>query len=91
MLICLLLILLVNTYAGKLILDFWRWTIGVKVRFEAGVNIKSKNPLLKGMGFRGLEQIRTAVQGFADLCLATRPRDHFLMECKCRDILCLFK
>ena len=23
---------------------------------------------------RGIEQIRTAVQGFADLCLATRPR-----------------
>lgn len=26
---------------------------------------------------RGLERIRTAVQGFADLCLTTRPRDHF--------------
>ncbi len=25
---------------------------------------------------RGLERIRTAVEGFADLCLATRPRDH---------------
>ncbi len=24
--------------------------------------------------FRGTEQIRTAVGGFADLCLATRPR-----------------
>ena len=24
---------------------------------------------------RGLEQIRTAVKGFADLCLATRPRN----------------
>ena len=26
--------------------------------------------------FRGLERIRTAVDGFADHCLATRPRDH---------------
>ncbi len=25
----------------------------------------------------GPERIRTAVQGFADLCLATRPQDHF--------------
>ena len=24
----------------------------------------------------GLERIRTAVDGFADHCLATRPRDH---------------
>ena len=24
----------------------------------------------------GSEQIRTAVEGFADLCLATRPRNH---------------
>ncbi len=31
---------------------------------------------------RGREQIRTAVQGFADLCLATRPRDHFLLAAK---------
>jgi hypothetical protein len=28
--------------------------------------------------FRGDERIRTAVRGFADLCLATRPRRHFL-------------
>lgn len=25
----------------------------------------------------GRERIRTAVRGFADLCLATRPRDHY--------------
>lgn len=25
---------------------------------------------------RGSERIRTAVRGFADLCLATRPRNH---------------
>ena len=30
-----------------------------------------------GMLFGGRERIRTAVQGFADLCLATRPLDHF--------------
>lgn len=28
--------------------------------------------------FRGVERIRTAVEGFADLCLATRPRRHKL-------------
>ncbi len=28
-----------------------------------------------GMLFGGRERIRTAVQGFADLCLATRPLD----------------
>lgn len=33
-----------------------------------------KNP--HGGGFiRGRERIRTAVEGFADPCLATRPRD----------------
>ncbi len=31
--------------------------------------------------FRGRERTRTAVEGFADLCLATRPRD--LEDCKC--------
>ena len=42
---------------------------------------KRKKPL-KISGFpayaiilRGLEQIRTAVEAFAELCLATRPRD----------------
>ncbi len=29
---------------------------------------------LKFQNERGVERIRTAVQGFADLCLATRPR-----------------
>ena len=35
--------------------------------------------------YRGSEQIRTAVRGFADLCLATRPRNLFrpvLQECE---------
>ena len=30
----------------------------------------------EGICLRGSEQIRTAVKGFADLCLATRPRNH---------------
>lgn len=30
---------------------------------------------MKGV-FGGLERIRTAVEAFAELCLATRPRDH---------------
>ncbi len=29
-------------------------------------------------GFGGFERIRTAVEGFADLCLATRPRNHLI-------------
>ncbi len=29
---------------------------------------------------RGREQIRTAVQGFADLCLTARPRDHLRVQ-----------
>lgn len=29
--------------------------------------------------FRGPERIRTAVQAFAELCLATRPQDHILL------------
>jgi hypothetical protein len=28
--------------------------------------------------FRGLERIRTAVEAFAELCLATRPRDQLI-------------
>lgn len=33
--------------------------------------------------FGGRERIRTAVQGFADLCLTTRPRDPFIkQDCK---------
>jgi hypothetical protein len=31
---------------------------------------------LEGLG--GFERIRTAVQGFADLCLATRPQSPFI-------------
>jgi hypothetical protein len=29
--------------------------------------------------FRGRERIRTAVRAFAELCLATRPPDHFYL------------
>ena len=36
--------------------------------------------------FRGRERIRTAVQGFADLCLATRPLDPLFRVCKCTKI-----
>ncbi|MFM1879642.1 MAG: hypothetical protein RLZZ241_2508 [Bacteroidota bacterium] len=32
-----------------------------------------KRPGTPGL-FRGIERIRTAVQAFAELCLATRPR-----------------
>ena len=29
---------------------------------------------------RGLERIRTAVEAFAELCLATRPQDHIYLR-----------
>ena len=29
---------------------------------------------------RGPERIRTAVEAFAELCLATRPRDHLFID-----------
>lgn len=32
--------------------------------------------------FRGPERIRTAVQAFAELCLAARPQDHFALPLK---------
>ena len=42
---------------------------------------KTKKPQLFSRGsfhkFGGLERIRTAVDGFADRCLAARPQDHF--------------
>ena len=38
-----------------------------------------KSSLVKG-GLRGIERIRTAVQAFAELRLATRPRCHFAMQ-----------
>ena len=41
----------------------------------------NKKPQLFSRGsphkFGGLERIRTAVDGFADRCLAARPQDHF--------------
>lgn len=43
----------------------------------------TKKPSTQGQGFflsfGGPERIRTAVQGFADLCLAARPQDHFVV------------
>ena len=38
---------------------------------------KSEISNFKSQIIGGTEQIRTAVKGFADLCLATRPRYHF--------------
>ena len=38
---------------------------------------KTKNPHLKDADFGGDERIRTVVDGFADRCLATRPRRHY--------------
>ena len=38
-----------------------------------------KNSNISVEGFGGPERIRTAVEGFADLCLAARPQDLFLV------------
>ena len=48
-------------------------------------NIKTKGATLRAAPSlrRGTKQIRTAVAGFADLCLATRPwYPVFVFECK---------
>ncbi len=42
---------------------------------------KNKKPSKKE-GLGGIERIRTAVQAFAELCLATRPRCHNLWTAK---------
>lgn len=48
----------------------WEYFIAVK-------RMQNKIPQDAGLGFvGGSEQIRTAVKGFADLCLATRPPNH---------------
>lgn len=46
---------------------------------------------MKGALARGAERIRTAVEGFADLCLATRPqRQKMIFAVKVRThLLCL--
>ena len=38
--------------------------------------VKQKTPDNQGLFLRGLFRIRTGVDGFADRCLAARPRDH---------------
>ena len=51
---------------------------------SSGVRRAKKRPM-GALLLGGRERIRTAVQGFADLCLATRPLDQSELECKCRD------
>lgn len=45
-----------------------------------------KKVAYKRQPFRGPERIRTAVEGFADLCLAARPQDPFNWEHKSNTI-----
>jgi hypothetical protein len=55
-----------------------RW-YGVFVIGLASAALQIKKPPHGGFCFRylrGFEQIRTAVGAFAELCLATRPRNH---------------
>ena len=42
--------------------------------------IKQKKGLKYQSFLRGPDQIRTGVEAFAELCLATRPQDHFFKE-----------
>jgi hypothetical protein len=44
------------------------------VRFSYEIQIKKSPDSYRGT-LRGFDQIRTGVEGFADLCLATRPRN----------------
>ena len=37
------------------------------------MSLEIKKPPVFTEGLRGIKRIRTAVEGFADLCLATRP------------------
>jgi hypothetical protein len=39
------------------------------------IRCKKEKAVIADSFYRGPEQIRTAVKGFADLCLATRPRN----------------
>ena len=52
---------------------------------EYRVNKRKKPLIFSGFAanaiiLRGLEQIRTAVEAFAELCLATRPRDQLFQS-----------
>ena len=50
---------------------------------------KIPSPFGEGGRKRGSDQIRTGVEAFAELCLATRPKDH-LNECKNKGIFSVF-
>ena len=50
------------------------------VIFHFSIFLNQKTPTFQSgffSQFGGLERIRTAVDGFADRCLAARPQDHF--------------
>ena len=49
-----------------------------------------KKPASKETGLGGFERSRTAVHGFADRCLATRPRNHIIRGAKLLKVLKLF-
>gem|GEM_PF-1770800 len=55
-----------------------------------GLGLNEKSISVRRCFCRGRERIRTAVRGFADLCLATRPRDQYL-ECEFTDNLRFYK
>ena len=52
--------------------------------------INSSKEILRAI-IRGSERIRTAVDGFADHCLAARPRNHFLNGAKVVKVFYLIK
>ena len=51
--------------------------------------LKNRKPSILAGFFGGIERIRTAVQAFAELCLATRPRCH--TKCKCTTLILVSK
>lgn len=61
-----------------------------KKRFDSYKNKIAPRKILRAI-IRGSERIRTAVDGFADHCLAARPRNHFLNGAKVVKVFYLIK
>ncbi len=64
-----------------LMLVFFKNKKFLQTRFKGILKINLKQLLC-----RGSEQIRTAVGAFAELCLASRPRNLCVLDCKGRQI-----
>ena len=61
------------------------------IKQQYGFFSTKKLPEIQEAFSGGQERIRTAVEGFADLCLAARPLDHVVMGCKHKQLNALSK